>query len=140
MKSYRLRRMYASDLKWVFRARNHETIRSASGFSERISFRDHCNWFIRESNLIKLVFTEDSKPKGVITYDKEWFNWSFYLVPSKRKRSGLGLLMLSLFLVYAKEKRFKIIKGLVLPWNEISHKLHRRLGFKWTGMDYYKEL
>lgn len=123
--------MYESDLKWVYNARNHVYVRSASGSSKRISFREHRVWFDCSTDSIKLVFTEDEKRLGVVIYDGRGY-WSFYLDPNSNRSlgRGLGRLMLSLALVYLKKRKVKKIKALILETNEISYRIHKSLGFE----------
>jgi L-amino acid N-acyltransferase YncA len=78
----------------------------------------------------KLVFTENEIPRGVVLYDQVSRYWSFYLVPSTKAGKGFGRLMLSAFLVYAKQRGVKLIKASVNIDNRRSTDLHHSLGFK----------
>lgn len=130
-KSYRLRRMYESDLKSVHKWRNHASVRNVSGSNHRFTLAQHRHWFDCSTSTHKFIFTEEEEARGVILFDTSG-QWSFYLVPGNgsRHRRGLGRLMLSLFLVYAKEEGFEEVRGVVNKDNEKSHELHKSLGFK----------
>jgi len=137
--------MCERDLRWVHSARNHDTIRAASGSDKRISFRDHRIWFDCSDFVDKLVFTEDEKAKGVILYDRRSNYWGFYLRPSVNPHAGLGRVMLSLTLLWLKREGVKVIKAEVKRENYGSRGLHESLGFKLAGatelaIEYEKEI
>ncbi len=127
--------MDESDLDWVLRARNSQLVRNMSGSSKRITKHEHRIWFDCSVSSWKLVFTEKDEPKGVVIYDKVSQYWSFYLVPSASKHGGLGRLMLSTFLVYAKKRGLKKIKARVSIKNHVSINLHKDMRFDWAGTD-----
>lgn len=139
--TYSFRLMEESDLDWVLKARNADSVRAVSGSNQRITKRAHYIWFDCSTDSLKLVFLEDEKPKGVLIYDAKGF-WSFYLIPAASRHSGLGRLMLSIFLVYAKRKGIKEIKAHVMPENVNSKRLHFSLGFHFDAFAnvYIKEL
>jgi hypothetical protein len=128
--SFALRDMCESDLRWVWRARNSVEVRRNSNSDRIILFNQHVHWFNSTSHLLKLVFTENGRSRGVILYDRESHIWSFYLKPDCPKHDGLGRVMLSLFIAVAKRLKFKKIIGIIQLANTASTFLHLDLGFK----------
>lgn len=145
--NYRLREMYESDLEWVLKARNHAFVRGMSGSDKKITMLEHRVWFDCSTDCLKLVYTLNNEPKGVVLYDKDGF-WSFYLRPVSGGyfRRGHGRIMASLFLAFAYKYGLKVINAKVVHYNGPSIHLHEGLGFKVQGMDkdgmitYRKEL
>jgi len=133
VKSYKLREMTEGDLEFVLQWRNHPAIRNVSGSNLHISRDEQYLWFNCSTDTLKFIFTEEEKPLGVIISDANDY-WGFYLDPSIDRHRGLGRLMLSLFLVHAKERNFKEIKAKVNKTNEGSHVLHKSLGFQVRGI------
>lgn len=127
--NYRLREMKEKDLELTHKWRNTKSIREVSGSNKRFSLDEHRVWFDCSTSAVKYVFEEDGKAQGVIIYDRQTHYWSFYLNPSSRRRSGLGRLMLSLFLLLAKDEGFKEIKAEIKHDNRASITLHYQLGF-----------
>lgn len=128
-KHYSLREMSERDLKWVYKARLHPSIKAVSGSQHDFSFKDHQIWFDVSTDVIKLVFTEDDKAKGVFVYDTSDCRWGFYLRPMAARRRGLGRIMLALMLSYLVQCGFKQVYAEIMNDNQASLKLHYQFGF-----------
>lgn len=131
---FSFREMAKRDLRRVHGWRNHLSIRETTSSYERIPFNKHCDWFNSTSDTLKLIFEVNQKPEGVVIYDKSTSYWSFYLRPNGRSHCGLGRLMLSMFLVYAKRVGIKLIKAKIAKDNIRSVYLHRSLDFEYVSV------
>lgn len=126
---YDFRDMRESDLDWVLKARNRLYVRNQSENNHILDTCTHVKWFHNSDNTLKLIFSEDVDPIGVVLYEKDTCYWSFYLTETKHLSKGKARLMLSYFLVLARELGIKKIRGRIKRNNKPSLGLHRDFGF-----------
>lgn len=130
--SFALRPMTEEDLPLVLKWRNDPAVRVTAVDQTPISFETHLGWFKAISSGEKYIFTEDSKPIGVLLINVLDY-WSFYLDPSIPKKNGYGQIMLSLGISLFKRQGRRVINAHVKETNIPSLNLHKKLGFKITG-------
>lgn len=125
--SYKLRRMEESDLRTVLKWRNHKRNRDVSLDSRIIPLDEHLNWYRHSSDSLKLIFTEDNRPVGVIIYDRNSYYWSIYLDNSVSTGLGLGQIMAALTFKYLKTLGFTKVKAVY--GSKKSQEFHKKIGF-----------
>lgn len=134
-----LRTMTETDLHQVLEWRNHDYIRQWMTNSHIITYKDHHDWFIKNStdkNKLFYIFEYNQQAEGYISLQKivnsECFEWGFYVRPGAEK--GMGMLLGNAILDLAfQELAIKKIFGQVLGFNEKSIRFHTKLGFKLEG-------
>lgn len=138
IKDFSIRPMTESDLHRVLQWRNSERVRINSLSDELISWESHFAWFSRliTNETQQYCIVEYLKvPIGVVYFrdigDKDYHcTWGLYVGDETAPRgSGTQIGILGLTLAF-ETLNVRNIYAEVLGFNEISVRLHERLGFK----------
>ncbi|MEL5989442.1 UDP-4-amino-4,6-dideoxy-N-acetyl-beta-L-altrosamine N-acetyltransferase [Kurthia gibsonii] len=124
-------------LKW----RNQHHIRSMMFNQNKITVREHEQWFENlknNQNQIVKVFYYDEIPMGVVTFTKIkntlLYEWGFYIGNIEAPK-GLGTLLgvCALDYYFTSMNKHKLV-GEVLAYNQKSIAFHKKLGFQQEGI------
>lgn len=140
---FSLRPMAEADLERVLRWRNSERVRQHMFNSHIITPDEHRAWFERiaaSDTDCCLIFGRDDTPLGLTSFSQihpghRRAYWGFYIGEDMGRERGLGTHLGRLSLDYAfDELNLHKVIGEVLPGNDLSLRLFRRLGFKEEGI------
>lgn len=114
-KKYELREIHESDRDLLYFWRNQPFIRSKMFHSDKISKKDHDEWFNKQvKSLVKpMIFSVNSHPYGFLQYystkENQVIKWGFY-IGEKKSIPGHGRKMGWMAITYA----FEVLKGKIL--------------------------
>lgn len=120
-------------LEW----RNNPEIRRWMVNTNEISKDDHLRWWSNtKSDPDKYLYIcqDHGEAQGIVTFErvtKNQLNWGFYKVPSVAKGTGYRLGISAMDCAFSNLNATSVI-GEVLPTNDRSLALHRRLGFDYA--------
>lgn len=145
-----------ADTKMIWQWRNHPNVRAWMFGQDEIALNEHEKWFNKQlssPNVHLMIFNVDNQPMGVInvtritldryqTLNQSKLNtkeksasWGFYLSPESAKGQGLGFALGVLAICHIfNTTDIDKITAQVLDYNTASLALHRKLGFKQTGV------
>lgn len=139
---YTIRKMQEADLEQILEWRNSLRIRNSSINDQKISLKQHQDWFKKVHNsesCCYFVFEFDHIPSGLVYFTDIHrlhgrCNWGFYMGSlDLPKGSGTVMGYLALEYMFLEEGLHKIC-GEVLVGNQSSIKFHERLGFVKEGI------
>ncbi|MDO4433885.1 MAG: UDP-2,4-diacetamido-2,4,6-trideoxy-beta-L-altropyranose hydrolase [Alysiella sp.] len=122
------------DVQRLFDWRNHDTIRQFMFQQEKLVWKNHQNWFIKQlsnPDFKMLIYYVNDVPQGYVSFKKiqenQW-EWGFYTAPDCPRGHGTKMGRLALTWAFTELNAYKI-EAVVFKENIPSLKMHEKLGF-----------